>query len=367
MQTKSKPQFDRKSPKIKAYLDDVHHGTFIREGTMVAFPVCFPGITTPFPLDESRVTALASTPDGTIYGGTSGYQAHLFIARFHGLSGVVLELGKPSGATSVAAVCTAGSKLFAFVNGPRGGRALSLAQADLAGDDFIQEWGFTRPEIADHGECFPGEPVVDAVTAGGVVVAVTSRHLVRLDAAGPKVRVVGEAPGSGSIAVASKGGVYGRDGEDSLWRFDPAAGALERHAVKLPSGFGSAPLRWASDAATGLLYTADEAGHLFSFDEGKGLSAALGQTPLAPVGPMAATLDGRVFGFCGDEMAKLFCFDPASGRIGNLGVAASVIERRRYGYVFGDAVTGRDGEIVFGENDNGGHLWLYFPRIHAAR
>jgi len=24
--------------------------------------------------------------------------------------------------------------------------------------------------------------------------------------------------------------------------------------------------------------------------------------------------------------------------------------------VFGDAVTGRDGEIVFGENDNGGHV-----------
>ncbi|MGA2074229.1 MAG: hypothetical protein ABSH52_12070 [Terriglobia bacterium] len=36
------------------------------------------------------------------------------------------------------------------------------------------------------------------------------------------------------------------------------------------------------------------------------------------------------------------------------------------GYVFGDAVTGRDGEIVFGEDDDGGHLWLYFPRIQAA-
>lgn len=40
-----------------------------------------------------------------------------------------------------------------------------------------------------------------------------------------------------------------------------------------------------------------------------------------------------------------------------------LFERRRYGYVFGDVVTGRDGEIIFGENDNGGHVWLYFPRI----
>jgi hypothetical protein len=49
----------------------------------------------------------------------------------------------------------------------------------------------------------------------------------------------------------------------------------------------------------------------------------------------------------------------------NIGVAASILERRRYGYEFADAVTGRDGEIIFGENDNGGHLWLYFPRIRA--
>ena len=34
-----------------------------------------------------------------------------------------------------------------------------------------------------------------------------------------------------------------------------------------------------------------------------------------------------------------------------------------YGYQFGDAVTGPDGEIVFGEDDNGGHLWLYFPGV----
>jgi hypothetical protein len=35
------------------------------------------------------------------------------------------------------------------------------------------------------------------------------------------------------------------------------------------------------------------------------------------------------------------------------------------GYVFGDAVTGRNGEIVFGEDDDGGHLWIYFPQIQA--
>ena len=54
-------------------------------------------------------------------------------------------------------------------------------------------------------------------------------------------------------------------------------------------------------------------------------------------------------------------------RLSSLGVAVSVIERRRYGYNFGDAVIGHDGEIIFGENDDLGHIWLYFPKIKNVR
>jgi len=368
---KSKPQFDPESPKIKAYLEDVHHGTFIKEGTMVACATCYPGMTTPLPLDESRITALDGMPSGTLYGGTSGYRAHLFIALFHGLSGVVFELGSPEGAKETVATCIAGSRVFAFVNGSQGGRAVSVPQTDLFGEDFIQEWGFTRPEIVDLGECAAGEPVVHAVTdkERKTVFAVTSQHLVTIDAtvdgARQKVEYVGEAPGRGPLVVGARGGVFGRDEGDSLWRFDPVKRKIQRHAVPLPEGFGGDPLSWATDPTSGVLYTAGSDGRIFSFNEGKGFSRALAQAPLPHVGPMAATFDGRVFGFCGREMSKIFCFDPVAGKAVNLGVAASVLERRRYGYTFGAAVTGRDGEIVFGENDNGGHLWLYFPRIQA--
>ena len=78
---------------------------------------------------------------------------------------------------------------------------------------------------------------------------------------------------------------------------------------------------------------------------------------------MAVTLDGRLFGTCGEEISRLFCYDPHTGMLDDLGVAVSVIERRRYGYQFGAAAVGRDGEIVFGEDDDLGHLWLYFPKI----
>ena len=51
------------------------------------------------------------------------------------------------------------------------------------------------------------------------------------------------------------------------------------------------------------------------------------------------------------------------GELSTLGVAVSVLERRRYGYSFGDAAVGRDGQIFFGEDDDLGHLWMYFPKI----
>jgi len=120
---------------------------------------------------------------------------------------------------------------------------------------------------------------------------------------------------------------------------------------------------WAKDPVDGKLYAADGEGRLFSFTEEESFSLCLGQTPLAPVGPMAVTFDGRVFGVCGEGISNLFCYNPSTRDIGGIGVAASVFERRRYGYTFGDAVTGRDGQIIFGEDDDLGHLWLYFPKI----
>ncbi len=360
MQTKSK--FDPDSPEIKAYLYELKHGQFVREGTMVAFPTCLPGMTTPIPHDESHITALDINSEGHIYGGTSGRQAHLFGAAFHGLTGIVLDVGAVVGSTSTEAICCGASRVIAFVNGPQGGRAVAVPYLHLA-EDWIQEWGLEQSALKELGECVPGEPVVHAVTAplGKTVVGLTTRHLFTVDVESGLITVVGEAPGSGHLAMGRLG-VFGQDGGSRLWRFDIGSGHIRRAAIPLPDGEWTGPLRWTRDRHSGLLFTADAAGRLFSFDENKGFHA-LGKTHLAPVGPLAVVPDGRLFGFCGVEMANLFCCDMVSGSITNLGVAASVLERRRYGYQFGDAVAGPEGEIVFGEDDNGGHLWLYFPKI----
>ena len=363
MQTKSR--FDPNSPEIKAYLNELAH-QFVLEGIMVAFPTCLPGMTTPIAHDESHITALDINSEGHVYGGTSGRQAHLFGAAFHGLTGIVLDAGAVPGSTRTEAVCCGSSRVIAFVNGPQGGRAVAMPYLHLA-EDWIQEWGLEEPVLKDLGECVPGEPVVHAICALSekTIVGVTTRRLFSVDVESGLITVMGEAPGRGHLALG-RNGIFGQDDGSRLWRFDVASGRIQRAAVHLPDGDWTSPIRWARDHHSSLLFTADAGGRLFSFDENKGFRS-LGRAHLAPVGPMAVVPDGRLFGFCGEEMANLFCCDTASGNVNNLGVAASVLERRRYGYQFGDAVAGPDGEIVFGEDDNSGHLWLYFPKIRDVR
>src|ERR1700740_2362450 len=113
MTPQAKGTFDPDSPEIKAYLNELAH-QFVRQGTMVAFPTCLPGMTTPIPHDESRITALDINAEGHVYGGTSGRRAHLFAAAFHGLTGIVLDAGAVPGATSTEAICCGASRVIAF-------------------------------------------------------------------------------------------------------------------------------------------------------------------------------------------------------------------------------------------------------------
>jgi len=362
--TDKKAKYDMKSPEAKALIDEIVHGTFMKEGTMAAFPMCFPGATIPIPADESHITALDVSADWMIYGGTSGHATHLFVGILHGVTGIVFDRGTVKDANQCAAVCCGRTRFFACVNGPGGGRVVA-GSLQAWPYDLIQEWGFERPPLEELGKV-DGEPIVHAVAdaARATIIGTTSRHLFTVDMESGNLIVMDEVPGSGRLASGSKGGILGRDGPSHLWRYDVAGRRLQRKAVALPDGaWGNVPLAWAKDHRSGALYVADAEGNLFALREEEGFSAGLGRAPLAPVGPMAVTHDGRLFGFCGAEMAKMFCYNPATRALTNLGVAVSVLERRRYGYVFGDAVTGRDGQIIFGEDDDLGHLWLYFPSI----
>lgn len=434
----NKKNLDYNSPEYRAALREIVHGTFVREGTLVAFPLCFPDVTVPIPPDESRITALDLAADGNVYGGTSGRRTHLWVGMFHGATGMVYDLGVVAGADHCAAIACGAKDFIAAVNGPGGGRLIRRVLEPLP-FDLVQEWYFERKPFQDLGLVVPGECIVHAVMNAGRdrLAGVTDRHLFVLDPQADRAEIVADLQETSRLFCGSQGGIFGLDADQTLWRWDTSAGRLDRRVCALPKGSWTAcPWAWARDGASGVQYIADAAGALFVFTEDCGFSGPLDRTPLAPVGAMAVTRDGRVFGFCGDGIAQMFCchpnrlpnpprsattppgrgtgektipshggvppggvgmipsfggvrdlstealakveagggFDvdspkniqasfPDSGRLDNLGCAVSVIQRRRYGYQFAAAITGRDGEIYFGEDDNGGHLWLYFPRV----
>ena len=369
MSDNKKRKYDMNSPEARALIDEIVHGTFMKEGSMTAFPTCFPGASVPIKADESHITSLDITPDGIVYGGTSGRASHLIVAMFHGITGVIFDRGTVANATHCPAVCCAKDMFVACVNGPGGGRIVTGGLSGLP-FDLIQEWGFSRPPLHEAGKV-SDDPIIHAVVDATrrILIGTTTKRLFTFDIERGAIDIVGEVSGAGQVLVGSKGGVFGQDGPGHLWRYDVEKKKLDREAVRLPEGsWQMSPIRWSRNAGTqsSTIYAADLNGTLFSFDEEHGFSPALGRTLLAPVGPMAVTHDGRLFGFCGAEMAKMFCYNPRHQKVTNLGVAVSVLERRRYGYVFGDAVTGRDGQIIFGEDDDLGHVWLYFPRIQTA-
>lgn len=344
---------------------------FISEGMFVAFPLCFPGASEPIAPDESHITALDLTAAGDIYGGTSGYRAHIFLAMFRHATGMVFDLGSFDGFTDCAAICCGESKVVAFLNGETGGRVVARKLEPLP-CDLLHEWWFHREPFEDFESVAGGEKIVHAVVDASRKVAIgcTASSLFSLEIETGESEVIGEVPGAGKLAIGSRGNVFGFDTGNTLWRYEPLEKKLTRNAVNLPEAeWEASRVRWAKSPADGSLVVADSCGQLYAFDESASaddcFKGPLGQTPLAPVTAMAVTRDGRVYGACGTGIERIFCHDPYRQETRDLQSAVSVIQRRRYGFRFGEAITGPNGEIFFGEHDNSGHLWLYFPKIRT--
>jgi len=350
---------------MEAIKKDLIRDTYIREGTMVAFPLCFPGASVPIPADESYITALDVGPENFVYGGTSGRKTHLFVGMLHGALGAVFDMGVVEGGDHCAAICCGEDKFVACVNGPEGGR-LVARKLQHEPDQLIQEWGFKREPYEEWGAPEKGERILHAVRdpLRRKMVGLTGHHLFSVDLNTGNIEIIREIHGQGRLGVSCEGFILGKDGDQTLWTYHWDKNVFTSRAVTLPRGkWKESPNRWARDPGSLLLYTTDDTGQLFSFEEKTGFQGPLATAPLVPVGPMAGTLDGRIFGFCGEGISHFFIYDPVRRAIEKHGMAVSFLERRRYGYQWGDAMTGSDGRIYFGENDFMGHLWIYFPAI----
>ena len=325
---------------------------------MVAMPLGFPGVSAPIEPNDSFVTRLALGPDQMIYGGASGVSAHLFVASAHAARGVVIDLGGDGCSTECAGIACTQSRVVAALNGEGGGRLLS--RGFMKDFDAIQEWAVDVAPFELRTEL--DFRVTDMVpnAAGDGVIGAGGKGLFAWRQGADEL-LVNEEVSVTRLTADKAGAIYGINGEGQVYRVSDRGDCVAAEpGARLAGDWAKAA--WSASNPPGAAYLADDEGNLYRV-RASGEAERVGRTHLGPVTCMTVTHDGRLYGFCGDGISNLFVYDPRQGSKRNLGVAVSVLNRRRYGYQFACALTNRDGEMYFGENDRGGHLWVYFPAV----
>lgn len=362
-----KTRIERSDPNWDHLAQEIHRGEFSREGIFVAFPLCFPGVTLSIPREESRVVTLTTDAEGLIYGATTGRANHVFFACFEATSGIVLDLKWPDPSNACPAICCGIKESLFAANPATGGGLLLRRQIQGRPGDLLHEWSFQRHPFEEIKDARFSDPILDLVTLPGYRFAVcTTRSEVALyDFEERRIVDRQSVEGTGR-ACATGETVLGFDTRGGLWRYRPTARTLDR----IPGRSALAPdvpgeRLWASDRSGRFLYLIGSDGRIYSLNT-EGILTERSRMAIAPVTAAGVTHDGRLFAFAGEGIAHFHSFDPCSGQLRDHGAAVSVLERRRYGYAFAAATTGRGGEIIFGENDDLGHLWLYFPTIAST-
>jgi hypothetical protein len=351
-------------------------GEYVREGTMLAVPLCFPGQTLPPAAGETAARAMVLDPIGTVYVGTYGKRGHVLAAMLRQDTGIVYDVGVVPEAASVDAFAIQGDHLYCVASGP-GGTSL-WRTGRISGKFMIQEWEIVRPPMEKIG-------AIEAAGVAGSVSAADGSSIFLVEAGSGDVLSIEtrtgtlvrrfDTGGAGrfgcSLVLDVEGRLWGTSGKAGLWSLAPQTGALERLPQAVPCSAGreqhTQVSAWALDPVTGMLYggTAPD-GFLFKLDPATRETVSLGKpTRQEPISCLTVGHDGSVFGMAGgdDDIGHLFRYDPARGSVVDLGIPVSTLTARQYGYCFARACTGRDGEMYFGQCERVNHLWVYFPPI----
>jgi hypothetical protein len=351
-------------------------GEFVREGTMLALPLCFPGQSSPPPAGETAARSMCVGTNGTLYIGTHGERAHVLAAVLRQDAGIVVDRGVVPDATGISCLCVRDEWLFILASGPGGG--VLLRTKAFAGSFYIQEWGIMKSPLEEVAAfSFNVEPGAVASADGACLYGVIggSGEIVCIDTESAKVEARWDAKGEGrygsALCLDCEGNLWGTAGKAAIWTVDTRTGGLERLPRAVPCAAGreqhTQVSAWAVDPVTGILYGGTlPDGFLFSLDPATRRIRSLGKpVRQGVITCMTVGNDGRLFGIAGDadDICHLFAHDPRHGTLEDLGIPVSTLTLREYGYHFGCALTGRDGEIYLGQDERVNHLWVYYPRV----
>jgi len=387
---------------IKKFLQlraEYEKSAFVGEGHVQVRRLGPAAFVRPIPAGESAVTALVRYKSGKIYGGTSGKRAHLFFYDPTPDADVVVDIGVVGENMRITALVAderiygaaeSGDEGFLFSYSPC---EVLMKDLDVAGKGMREIFDSPVEDQMFHSIVDPchsagkieiltripkAEGVADLVIDAQrkIIHGLTSKsgsffsYSISSKTFSLKGRVDSIREFSRKLAIDSSGTVYGAASCGHIFKYSPDADRLESTSFVVPSLKGREAYNrvdsWAVDEQDGVLYGGTIDGILFEFNPPAGKIRSIGK-PIDQmrVRALAVGNDGRVFGVGGEpgKCCHLFVYEPGEHQLRDLGVLLATMETPWYGYEIDCAVTGRDGEIYFGETGRIGHLFIYFPPI----
>lgn len=339
------------------------NGDFVNEGTFLALPPCFPGVSLPPPANETRAHRLFRSASGRdMFAATRGPVPHLLQFRPKGTFGYAMDLGTPMGATEITALLSDDARecptLYVACAGADGASIHGCRPA-LMGPG-IQEW---------YVHCHPFEMALTPplVSIDGMVGSEAG-----IFAWGDKTGFFLSRQGADLMlekTVALDGILASMkiDGADRLLSHDWHLMPILWDRMEIGEGEElpiRAPLPQALHVFPGGFVFVGGDGRIFEWSEAS--LRPRGRIPLAPVNALCRLPDKRIFASAGAEIAHWYVIAEDAGWARDLGVPVSTLTTRRYGLQFSDLLVGSDGEILAAEDDRNGHLWIYFPAQHDS-
>lgn len=370
------------------------------------------------PAGQTAITSLVAHPDGKIYGGTTGEVANLFV--FSPGHNIVFPLGTIPGQQSVyhSLVCGPDGAVYAGTTlNPQ--RVYGPDESLAKGTDWIYE--SVRVQIRrdfaayEGGHLYRYDPATTKITflqkdfrIGkpcpltdlGIPVAHEGIYTLLIDASGQAIygitypggvlfrhdiatrrsTIVGPlnrmTPKEEYLPVISRalvqdrqGFVYASTDRAHLIRYEPATGRLNVLEAQLP-GLAGRELYNGLQAAVlhpdGHIYGGTTDGYLFCFNPETGEMRNLGKPLIEPgIAALAVGRDGRVYGVGGriGGVDRMFVYQPKENSLCDLGMLeVAVLPYYEWkGFHFESLVAGRDGSIYVGNAEHRSRLFIYNP------
>jgi outer membrane protein assembly factor BamB len=356
------------------------------------------------PEDEKGITSLVVAPDGTIYGGTTGFQAHLFALKPAGA--LARPLGKVPGARSIHHSLVAPEDGMIYF----GTSLWNRGRLDLRGKDIVgayenfpgghiyrfdpkeEEKSRVRTHWADPARDCPGLTDFGIPVAGDGIHALVGQgnELYGVSFPGGSFFVFDIARRAVSfrqnicgqplaenpyrsvprdLVIDRDGNVWGTGDYGKFFKYDAAEKKLTQLEIAVPCLPGREFMNVVDSfalASDGLIYGGDSDGYVFCLNPKTTTVRNLGK-PLwqKRVRGLAVGADGNVYGVGGEELgiARLFVYRTAAKAFEILGLI-EVNHPPCYNWLaneFDDMVTGHDGTIYIGENSRRAHLFIFCP------